>query len=61
MESLPELNIEVCKLKFIPITERSIEAPHGIGYRAGHMRRNSPLTVTLALKGPQAEEVMADA
>ena len=56
LRELPELYREAIKLRFIPCSERAAEAPHGIAYKAGHMKRNGPLTVLMALKAPEIEK-----
>ena len=55
LQNLPELFREVLKLKFIPCIERTVEAGHGIAFRAGTHKRNSPLTTVMALKYPEVE------
>ena len=55
-----ELYTEIAQLRFIPITERSIEEPHSRIKRAITYRNHGPLSVTLTARGTEVERTIAD-
>ena len=59
--STPELYTMGCKLAAIPCTERSIEQPHGAIRLAAAFKNAGPVSVAGAVRGPEAEQVVADA
>ena len=50
LRHLPGLHDEVMKLRFIPCTERSVEAPHSRILRKLSHRNHGPLSVSLAIR-----------
>ena len=55
LTSLPELETAVSRLRFVPVTERSSEQPHGILKTNITYRRHGPLSVAMSARAPEFE------
>ena len=55
LTSLPELETAVSRLRFVPVTERSIERPHGILKKNITYRHHGPLSVAMSARAPEVE------
>ena len=45
---MPRLQLEICKLLFIPVTERAAEAPHGKIKEEIALIRHGPVNVSMS-------------
>ena len=55
-DDLPELHIVVCRLRFLPVTERCVEAPHGLIKKGSYFRNVTPQYCSIALRQPEWEK-----
>ena len=58
LKELPSLWLEVCRLRFIPVTERCCEAKHSLAHVMGIYRNVSPSYVSLHLRLPEWEKAV---
>ena len=55
LHTLPQLSAEIAKFRCIPLTERSIEAPHGDIFKALTHKHHGPVSVSMAVRLQQIE------
>ena len=58
LSTLPEFQVEACKLALIPVTERCVEAVHADAMKALCHRHAGPLSVSMAIRLREIEKNM---